>query len=1238
MDENLTVQQLQAQENEAVTVTPEQDNTDMEELALEAIPEQESSSEQTENTSESSNEKAPKQEESVKQEETPNPTEEQNIGEVSDSYANDPDIAHLVKTPPPPPPVDKPLEEEPGIIMDILNGGAYGLLRGALNVGEAAIELGDKAEKNISLAANVVLKDILGKSPEIDIDLFPSEFKFDRSELIRPQTVFGDFAQMSGSYAIVNWMTRMIMAGSVMDQLLNSGNKGKIAAFGVTSLIANYFNTDTSAKNMANLLLEHFPDDMKNTFIEELALNPADKPTTARLKNMIAGFGTDMTAFATVKLAGATLKYLKNTNKAKDIYDKVKALRIFRNDLKNLPQQAPSAVAPVPLEDPLVGNPKMLNTQTGNSEVYFNKFLDIPEKRSVTAAKEHARDKLYALMTTESPEEAVVHLNEGVQGASQMISDALLGTAIKLQENTIPALRAAAASWRLNPTDQAAKELVKDLTATVLSEFDALNLTRGETGWLLMLNKHLESNSVMNTTNMQQSDPTKLDPMYHQLLDNTFTDDAAFQEFMAGWESLMGSNTSLADIDKYARNVMNPKEPLPWYRVLDEKVRFFYMNSILSGPWTHLANYVSNKISTHVLAGSDIFFEQALGHMDPLHAPERMAQYYKGLRKGAEMKDTYWDLMIRYNNPLIDGLKTETRKSTKFLVNRNDKSQFVENIPNTAYKKIVGYPTRALEAADQASMYQQTLGMLEVQLWDYMHSTPENIKRWNSTDPADIQWVNDTRLEMYKQAFGDVAYAPAQTVNGVQTGVLKKGAWTDQVNPTIGLDMPSLKKDVLAYHYHEKNEDAVAGWLSKLGNFINKGPFGFLLAPFINTPVNVIKQATWVHSPLRIYDWFKNATDDNMRAKILGQAVTGMWLWGTMAYLAYKGVVTGSASFNKEAREAQKEGGFKPNSLRIGPFNTPLRYLGAFGIAGSLMANMLQRIEKVDPEKQYSEENVPSETLDMIQNTFGAFFEMAGDQTFLKQFGTIMQMVNEPDEKRRDRLLKNYAKSLLGNMVPSVLNSTKQVFDSEGRSPDDGLSPDAWMEVIYNRFPFLSRTVTPNISWLTGEPVNVGFLNDIVPDTRRKGVAEILALNSRLPRIRPTSIYEFDLDQKRFNEFKHVMGTIKIPDENDVEKTLYEALDAKIHSPEFTDVGPENPSARTLSGYREQLLNDIINRYFNQAKGVYLEQHPELFALNNQVKEWNARKNTPDPMRTAKPSLDNLSDTPMLDALEQVNR
>ncbi len=442
-----------------------------------------------------------------------------------------------------------------------------------------------------------------------------------------------------------------------------------------------------------------------------------------------------------------------------------------------------------------------------------------------------------------------------------------------------------------------------------------------------------------------------------------------------------------------------------------------WINGLLSGPKTHIANMMSNSAVIGLrMAERGIAAKIAavLGDEGSVAAGEAAAQWFgltSGIKdafryaaKAARTGDTGFGLgKIEAPHPAAISSEALGLSSSGWLGRGAD-----------MLGSIVRVPGRALAAEDE---FFKTLGY---------------------------------RMELHAQA---LRQATSEVASGaVEQGALKSRIAELVLNPPENLRMAAVDS---ATYQTFTNAPGKLGDL--LGKATSQMPALKIIMPFTRTPANIVR-FTFERTPLApLMSQFRQNLAAGGARRDLALAQIGL---GTSAMLMFadmtlSGQVTGRGTPEKGTRAAQGRAGWQPYSVKIGDRWFAYNRLDP---VGSLIGMAADATESIQFAQMASMDDPDVERLAVATSV--AFAGNLVNKTYLSGLSSIIEALNDPQ-----RSAERWAQRLAGSIVPTIGAQAARTMDPYQREVY------SMMDAIRARTPGLSDTLAPRLS-MWGDPVS----------------------------------------------------------------------------------------------------------------------------------------------------------------------
>lgn len=494
---------------------------------------------------------------------------------------------------------------------------------------------------------------------------------------------------------------------------------------------------------------------------------------------------------------------------------------------------------------------------------------------------------------------------------------------------------------------------------------------------------------------------------------------------------LEGDKIDPGSVNRAARDALKPG----W----GDKFKELWINSLLSGPQTHVVNAVSNtmtalaQIPEHAIAAS-------FGGVRNLAARGKVADRVLFSELGARSVG------------LIQGVKDGLRQAARTL-RTGEASDFagkVDTVHQDAISgvkgKIIRTPTRLLSSADE--LYKAMARRMELNGLAVRKAAAEGLRGEEGKRRAAELVANPTD-EMLDQAFDYGRYLTFQRPLG-----------------KVGRAATMLS---------------------------NSSPVMKMVLPFVRTPTNLLKFSL-ERSPAAplLSEWRRDFRAGGAKRDLaVARAMVGSGVGALVMELASQGLVTGNGPADEKARALMLADGWQPYSIKIGDEYLSYQRLDPFASTLGVAAGMVELQDHMT-EKQ-REDVALLVTASVMQNL--------SSKTWLSGLGDLVDAVNDPG-RYANSWLKRTAGSLavpagvaqLARTADPTLREADTILDAvrrrvPGLSQSLPVQRDVWGRPVASEGGVGPDIVSP--VWLStrqGDPVNNALLNaDVtVPSFVRK--------------------------------------------------------------------------------------------------------------------------------------------------------
>lgn len=470
-----------------------------------------------------------------------------------------------------------------------------------------------------------------------------------------------------------------------------------------------------------------------------------------------------------------------------------------------------------------------------------------------------------------------------------------------------------------------------------------------------------------------------------------------------------------------------------------DKFKELWINSLLSGPQTHVVNAVSNtmtalaQIPEHAIAAG-------IGGVRNVAARGKVADRVLFSELGARSVG------------LLQGVKDGLRQAARTL--RTGEASDFANKVDTVHQdaiggiggKIIRTPTRLLSSADE--LFKGMARRMELNGLAVRKATAEGLSG-DAGKRRVAELVSNPTDEMLEQAFDYGRYLTFQRPLGEAGNAVTR---LSNSNP---------------------------GWK--------------VIFPFVRTPTNLLKFAL-ERSPAApvVREWRRDFRAGGAKRDLaMARALVGSGVGALVAQMAADGVITGNGPADEKARTLLRADGWQPYSIKVGDRYVSYQRLDPFASTLGVAAGMVELQGHMTDKQQ--EDVALLITASVMQNL--------SSKTWLSGLGDLVDAVNDPS-RYASGWLKRTAGSLavpagvaqVARTVDPTLREADTIMDAVRRRVP-GLSKslpeqrDVWGRPVTSEGGLGPDIVSP--VWLStrdGDPVNNALLKDgvTVPAFQRR--------------------------------------------------------------------------------------------------------------------------------------------------------
>ena len=628
-----------------------------------------------------------------------------------------------------------------------------------------------------------------------------------------------------------------------------------------------------------------------------------------------------------------------------------------------------------------------------------------------------------------------------------------------------------------------------------------------------------------------------------------------------------------------------------------EVANSLYINSLLSGPYTHAVNFLSNsyELTLRPLVTS----VGGLARGDLRTFRYGFSQYYGMVTQAGET----WK-MVRHAMKQGDAILDPIQRTQDNLEIVGGRAVRPISGSNLGFNGILGkatdvigffaeFPTRLLMAGDEIFKQLNFRGKLYAAAMD--NSLENGYKIGSKEYKQNFKRIFDEAFTKTGRANIDESDVAARALEYARvstfTNTLKGGAYID-----IG---------------------------GAIQSFLNRAPYLRFLIPFVRTPTNL-----WRHFEQRIpvLGLFTKQMKDmwNSGSRTARAEVVGRQMMGTATAL-YAWHLTQEDIEDDKGNKFRKITGNGPKD-----FNIKKQWLNSgwqpYSIADKQKDGTIvyKQYNRMDP-RFYAlgiaadiEENKSNINDEDKENMMGIIMLSAmrsiNNKAYLRGVSDVFELIEDSTPNKIERFIGKQ----VGNLIPFA-SFVNQGFPALGLEPDKDLfEARSLADEFIKKAPFLSKEgLEPKRDILTGEPIeknpNSIFFNPLEPD----GPLSYLGFAQGPVMVGRQSTYK---DDPVLFEISRLRLSIRPPDrvkEKIVDLTEYKKDGQSAYDWQMENIGKVTINGRTLketlakqitkssylraregnenfTGAKEQILKNIINTYKRKAYVEMLKEYPEV--------------------------------------------
>ena len=613
----------------------------------------------------------------------------------------------------------------------------------------------------------------------------------------------------------------------------------------------------------------------------------------------------------------------------------------------------------------------------------------------------------------------------------------------------------------------------------------------------------------------------------------------------------------------------------------------WFLNALLSGPKTHIANFLGNTMMTGyqpleraaagMMWGSGKTTGEVLSTLRDEYVGMGMALFDSFRVAGIALKQNK-SILDPGNGTKMDptgrdvgGLSARALGLTNDYYHVDGTLLRTETTPVLSHlmdgiQTVVGIPSRLLTGGDE--LFKQ------INYRSYLYVDAARKAREAGLKDGDAGFKNFVSQEM-NRGFDSNGIAAAVSPDMV-------ARQTNGANSMIGLQQAREAT------FTQDLGPGVSRWLQGAAN---ENVFVKTIVPFVRTPVNIFRFAI-EHGPLapvsRSFRADLRAGGDRARTA-MAKLTMGSSFFAAGVFLADQGVITGGFSPDPEVRKGQELNGAKEYSIRIGdeyiqynrldPFATVLGFAADF-------SKLVTHIGEADADKL-----AKAATITLARNL--------ASKTYVQGLTNFFNAVGDVLSGRSTTGIETFAYRTAGSVaVPSIVNAAKgddslrearNMLDAfrvrlPGHSKDVPAVRNVVGEVVDAPTGWLLGTASPlGYGKLKGEPAYAEMAR-LMGNSNR-------AISRILPHLGETKIdlREVTLPngQNGYDRLQQLLWNTGVKGE----------LDKLVTTPGYKDLSDGTPDFPDARGTKLGEIGRILARYKEVARTQLLGEQPELLKM-----------------------------------------
>jgi len=383
--------------------------------------------------------------------------------------------------------------------------------------------------------------------------------------------------------------------------------------------------------------------------------------------------------------------------------------------------------------------------------------------------------------------------------------------------------------------------------------------------------------------------------------------------------------------------------------------------------------------------------------------------------------------------------------------------------------------------------------------------------------------------------------------------------------------------------YGEPTKYQPGKFLTKLRD--NSGILGVVGAPFLRTPINVVKYAS-ARGPLAPFMFSVRAdiaAGGARKELALARIATGSAMMSITGLMAVKGQITGQGPANYNERRILEATGWKPNSILVGDTYYSLERADPIAQIILMSANIYEVVGQAEDD---------NEGWDMI---YAGAFTIANSLTSKTFYNGLSELLSAYDSASRDpdnqqNAVVKYVQRLAASTVPAIVAA-------EARRQDPTLrAANTLTEQFKRRLPGYSKDLPPRRN-MFGEPIVLegGLGPDFMSPFYQSGkkyndVATQMSMNEMATTMPGRTIDGVELTTIQQDRYIMLSAGLDKDGKSMPGGSLHQRLSQRIKTPQYkrATIGQE--------GMQAKMITTVINDYRSRARKMMLQEFPDLYS------------------------------------------